>query len=149
MNQKGFSIKELLFAVVGIGILCTLAIPKYYSLHHVREKAKVKKVIMTVQSAVQKSIKDATKPHTSYLVSVTNLFPTQLDEEESNQMCKNCFSDFLDKGLSDPLWYKVSDLEYLYSVNGNHTARSDFEEPGDLKIKYNPKSGMFLITKFK
>lgn len=40
MNQKGFTVKELVMVLVVIGLLCAFSIPMFYKMQSEREKQK-------------------------------------------------------------------------------------------------------------
>lgn len=114
---------------VVIGILCGAAIPQYYAIQNSRRQRLMEETIRDVQAAIFK-LKTAG-------ADLEESFPSSLDHEPAGQACQNCFSLVLEKGIKDPLWFKASDTEYLFSRNGNHERPADYRESGDFKIIYD------------
>lgn len=130
-NQMGFTIKELLMVLVVIGLLCVAVIPQFFSMQNSRRRSEMEKVISVLQNILVENSKNTNQ---------TN-FPQSLDTQKSQTFCTSCFDVLLKKGISSKLWYKVSDTEYLFSVNGNHENQQAFHEEGDVKIIYQPTTG--------
>lgn len=141
MKNLGFTIKELLMVIVVIGILCLAAIPQYFAMQNTRRHTEMEKIVKKVQAAIFQGKKTHEDQNTT--------FPSALDREPINRKCLNCFSLILNKGVKNPLWFKISETEYLYSRNGNTNTIEDYKESGDFKITYDTKTGTLIATQIE
>ena len=121
--------------LVIIGILCFAAIPGYNYLQDSKRHSDMELTLQKIRVSLMKK---------SQVNGSTELsFPNRLDEEPSNQVCKNCFSLILEKGVNNSLWYKVSETEYLFSKNGEPKSAKEYRNPGNFRVKYNVLNGGF------
>lgn len=134
LNQKGFTIKELLMVFVVIAILCLAAIPPFFALQQSRRRTEMEKTATELRLSLEEIKKKGAT------------LPQILDDNPDQSSCLNCFSALLIEGLNNPLWYKFAPTVYLYSTNGNHDAPTDYQEPGDFKIEYDATKGDFSVT---
>ncbi len=140
-NNKGFSGKELLATLIVIVILCAIAIPIFNALQDQRREHQVRDVIRVIQTAIEK--KKISTPDTLE----QKPYPQVLDDQPVGQPCHACFNAVFKRGISNPLWFKISDAEYAYSRNGDFGSAEKYTEKGDLRVIYNATSGKLTVEK--
>lgn len=141
LNISGFTGKELLLTLIVIGVLCAAAIPIFNALQDQRREHQVGNVVRFIQTAIDKktTVASTTSPQTQLLQA--------LDDQPSGKPCSTCFNTILKRGISNPLWFKISDAEYAFSHNGNFGSAEKYTEKGDLRVMYDATSGKLTVEK--
>jgi type II secretory pathway pseudopilin PulG len=125
-NQNGFSSKEFLMVIVVLAILCILAIPPFFALQSSRRRSDMENKVRTLQEKI------TSVPQTTPRLA-------SLDTNPIQSPCLTCFETIEQESTNNPLWFKFSDTVYLYSTNGNHERVTDYQEPGDFKLQFDPE----------
>ena len=119
-NEKGFTLIELIMVIVILGILASVAIPKFFDLQSDAKEAAEKGAVGGIRSGLQ----------TYY--AKHHKFPTALDSA-SNGACTTtnaCFVNILDQGGVTSDWARVSNTVYTGPAGSTFT--------------YTPETGSFL-----
>lgn len=124
--KKGFTLIELVFVIVILGVLATVAIPKLVVTRDDAEIARAKAQIAAIRSAIQTS-------RNAQILAGKASYPDSLEKKDTTSSNKDCFFSAI---LTTPLcgndgWTKSNDT---YTV-----------EAGDEKVNftYNSTTGAF------
>lgn len=133
-STAGFSIKELIMTLVVIGILGVIAIPPYFSLQETRRVTRMQRLVKQLNVSV------------NVIKNSDGAYPKTLDNASNGEFCKACFVNLVPRLKVDQSeWYKVSDTEYLFFLDGFDAKKANFELKGDYRITYDPNAGTFDI----
>jgi general secretion pathway protein G len=129
--KKSFTLIELIFVIVIIGLLASFAVPKFMQTYYSAKSSNVKSVISSLRTAIE------TK-HGENIIddSATENYPFPLDNAELKKSNQKLFSRVLknpiNSCLSDNCWYKddnTSDSEtYAFKYNDNTTLKVTYYE---------------------
>lgn len=114
MNQKGFTLMELILIIVILGILAISALPRYLNLAAEAERVERDGIVGAVRSGI--ALHRAREIASSE--DGTGSFPQSLDDLPADTQCntkKICFSSVLPTGTGDPSWHKLSDTDYSFN----------------------------------
>lgn len=129
-----------LVVVVGLILALTVAsIPLFYHLRKTSRERDARDLVSQMQARMVAS-------HIDHLLGDKNSEQVhQLDSNPAPDECARCFETVLEKGLTSKSWFKQSDTEYLFSVNGGEQKPIDFQKSGNLKMIYVPATGQIKI----
>ncbi|BCD67465.1 type II secretion system protein [Nitratiruptor sp. YY09-18] len=120
--KRAFTLIELLFVILAIGILASIAIPKFTGALNEAKLAEVKSTVTAVRSGLQvyknKHILLGQSPYPNDLSGSSGLFEKVLPHPVAQDTQKG--------------WEKVSNTLYKYHLDGNIIA-----------FTYNPTNGSF------
>ncbi|HLD45705.1 MAG TPA: type II secretion system protein [bacterium] len=111
MNNKGFTLIELILVIAILGIMAVSAMPKIFSLTNEANEAVMNGVLGQLQAAV--AIWEAKQMATTGSVPLV----AQFDALPNNTLCSvvnRCFSDFLKDPITQSGWRKKDKFQYLY-----------------------------------
>ena len=133
--KKAFSMIELVFVIVIIGILAAIAIPKLSATRDDATISKVRSDISNIRGAIANL-------HTKKMMMGINYYPEALDDATKNQEGEELFDgnssigELLNYPIiskdSDGHWMKKDDTNYTVKIMGN-----------DVKFDYNSSNGHF------
>jgi prepilin-type N-terminal cleavage/methylation domain-containing protein len=143
--KKAFTLIELIFVIVIIGVLASFAIPKFRNLTTNAKSSGVKSVVTSVQSSIDNFhgkwiindnyvwIGADGEDHSAYFDN-TNGYPTQLDDnngkEVFNWVLKRAIPTCA-SGKTNGCWKEESQNVYSYYYDANDV----------LKLEYNSTNG--------
>ena len=146
MKKKAFTLLELVFVIVVIGILASIAIPKFAATRDDAVFVKVKGQIADIRSAIATF-------RAQTLASGSLAFPTSLDKGVANNTSGvNLFDDndsddtyrLLDYGIVSDYqksggWWKTGTNQYAVRVRGTSA-------DVDIPFLYDKNTGQFTCT---
>ena len=126
--KKAFTLIELVFVIVILGILATVAIPKLIVTRDDAEIAKAKSQIAAVRSGIQLK-------RNEMILSGTQGYPTNLEDGTC------CFGGILSTRIEE----RKDDNSYGWKKNtdGTYTINTNKEQ---VKFTYSPSDGSFKCT---
>ena len=140
MKKNGFSILEIIFVIVILGILASVAIPRFAITTDEAYIARAKSTINNIRSAIITIRSEGILiGNTSFLSKLDNLASTTSNDND------NLFdTDGTREILQNPIlsstnnggWSKTNTNEYTFFLNNNQTI-----------FKYNPSTGTFNCDK--
>lgn len=134
LSVSGFTLPELAMVLGVIAVLCLVSIPEFYVLQNSRRETEMYKVIQSMQVW----LKGKKSP---YPATATPNFPAKLDNQQPKTICQSCFSEGMENPLDNANWYKVTDSDYFFSRDGDHSSPEDYQENGDFTIHYEASTG--------
>lgn len=121
LRKNGFTLIELIMVIVILGILASVAIPKYYDLLTEAEISAEKGVVGGVRAGIMTYYANA-------CATATCIYPTTLDSAAvglCNVSGLPCFDSVLDQGgISDGTWTKASPTTYTGPAGNTYTYTS-------------------------
>ncbi|BBG65009.1 type II secretion envelope pseudopilin protein [Hydrogenimonas sp.] len=121
---------ELVFVIVVIGILASVAMPRLWVTRDDAIITKGRSDVATIRSAI------ATLKQKNLLEQASTLLPATLDTAASNTENEQLFTNLLDYPIyskdADGHWMKTGNTEYSYKVMNNSVV-----------FDYNPATGRF------
>jgi general secretion pathway protein G len=132
--KKSFTLIELIFVIVIIGLLASFAVPKFLQTYYSAKSSNVKSVVSSLRTAIE------TK-HGENIIddSATENYPFPLDNAELNKSKQKLFSRVLknpiNSCLSDNCWYKDS------NTSDSETYGFKYKDDTTLKFTYYEKNG--------
>jgi general secretion pathway protein G len=134
--KKAFSFIELIFVIVILGILATIAVPKLFATRTDAQIAKARADISTIRSAIENF-------YTTNLMKGVDAYPSVLDTAQQNKENEKLFEGDRSKGevlLNYPIysknanghWMKVGDTNYTIKIMNI-----------DVKFNYDNQTGNF------
>ncbi len=128
--RKGFTLLELVFVIVVIGILASVAVPKLWVTRDDAIVSKGRSDVATIRGAI------STQKQKNLLEGQALLLPAQLDAAAVNTENEALFSNVLEYPVysknADGNWMKTATTKYSYKVMGN-----------DVVFDYNSTTGKF------
>jgi len=114
-NYKGFTLIELVMVIVILGILASVAVPKFQNIADKAKEAATLGVVGGVRAGIM----------TTYAYNIlnnlevaTNYYPSQLDNASASTTARvgnEFFDNVLDQGGITRDWTKGSDAAYYYT----------------------------------
>lgn len=136
MNNRGFTLIELILVITIIAITAVVALPSFIDVRLNAEAVAKDGVAGAVQTGiVLYQAKDL-------LDGGFGGYPAALDSVGANRECSAanpCFTEVLTGGLTDESWLKVNDREYQFSYGDNFAPET---------YKYDPNTGLFTLQVF-
>lgn len=126
--------------LVVIGLLCFVSVPQFYTMRSAHRRSEANNTIERLRIALA----SANSKSNERTITIESL-----DDEPAGKPCVACFTIAYDKGLKDHLWFKVSNLEYIYAINNNPENVSAYSSRGNLKLKFDRNSHQILIEEIK
>ena len=132
--KKSFTLIELIFVIVIIGLLGTFAVPKFMQTYFSAKSSSAKSVVSSLRSAIEVK-------HGENIIddSSTENYPFPLDNAELNASGQKLFSRVLknpiNSCLSTDCWYKEDNTSTTETYGFKYT------EDATLKIKYYEENG--------
>jgi len=133
--KKSFTMLELVFVIVILGILAAVAVPKLFVTRDDAVITKVRTDVSNIRSAILNL-------HTKNLMRGINIYPEALDDANANQEGEELFDGNSSIGIlldypiysknSDGHWMKVGDTNYSVKVMQT-----------DVKFNYYNSNGHF------
>lgn len=124
INSKAFTIIELLFVIIIIGILATVALPKFSESYKQSLISKAQSKVSAIRSGLQvyknKHILQGLPP-----------YPTALDSD-NNHLFDQVLPSAITPGTSSGDWQKIGTNQYKYILND-----------GYIVFRYNNSNGQF------
>lgn len=128
MKKSAFTMIELIFVIVVLGILAAVAIPKFSSVKESTDLSRGKSDVASIRSAIMNERQSRIiKGDSSYLTTLTDSNTTLFDKILKPYGIK--------AGTSSGEWSKVSDTEYKFKVGST-----------DCTFIYDPSDGSFKYT---
>ena len=141
--QKAFTLIELIFVIVIIGLLAVVAVPKFINLTAHAKTASIKSVVSSVQDSIENI-------HAKWLVNED--FVWDVDGDGQNDLNANGYPEKLDEGKDEKKLFKYVLKIPVYSCGDK--AKNCWKEYDDkryeyiftpdkiLKIDYNDTQGL-------
>lgn len=129
LNQKGFTLIELVLVITILGILAVAALPQFIDVSSDAATASMNGVVGAVKEGVQLS-----RANDLVQNGPPGSYPATLDAS-ANGTCTSanlCFSTVIQSGVDDGSWNRDSDTSYTYT-NGSITQT----------FTYDPAAGTF------
>ncbi len=129
-SRPAFTMLELVFVIVVIGILASVAMPKLWVTRDDAIIAKGRSDVATIRGSI------STMKQKNLLEGNSTLLPAELDSASNNTENEELFSKILDYPIysksGDGHWMKTDTTKYSYKVMGNSVV-----------FTYNPATGRF------
>ncbi len=119
MNNKGFTLVELILVISIIGILAVTAIPKFYDLTASAQQAAEDGIVAAVRAGINNA-------YMNNLAAGNDSFPANLDGN-ATAACATCFDTVLKNGISDG-WSRAGQV---------------YTAPDTTTYTYTPANGTF------
>jgi len=125
--KKSFSMIELIFVIIIIGILSAIAIPKLFATRDDAIITKIRSDVSTIRSAIA-------NVHSKNLMKGNNAYPEALDDAANNQEGEELFDGNSTVGylLDYPIYSKDADGHWMKTDDTNYTVKIM-----DTVIKFN------------
>ena len=133
--KKAFSMLELIFVIVIIGILAAVAIPRMAATRDDAVITKVRTDVSNIRSAIANL-------HTKNLMKGIASYPEALDDAEANVEGEELFDGNSSIGvlLDYPIYSKNADGHWMKTDDTNYTVKV---MNTDVKFNYYPSNGHF------
>lgn len=111
-QQKGFTLIEILMAMVVLSMLSFVVFPRFYDMARRSHEAMRVASLTNIRAAIsfERADRLVVNPESNYV--------TSLDANENNTDCETCFSSIMHnpiKGTQKSGWSKVGSNTYFYS----------------------------------
>ena len=124
MNQRGFATLEVILMVVIIGILATVAVPRFTDVTTKANTAKIQSDLTTIDTAIQIYYMEKG----DYPDNVNALVTANYIMDEPKPPTGNAFVDGNSTKIDDDE-YKISDNRATLKMNGGDKKAGDFSAP--------------------
>ena len=133
--KKAFSMIELVFVIVIIGILAAVALPKLWATRDDAIITKVRTEISSIRSAIQSL-------HTKNLMKGVDSYPEALDDANANQEGEELFDGNSSIGvlLDYPIYSKNENGHWMKTDDTNYTVKI---QDNEIKFNYYNSNGHF------
>ena len=122
--KHAFTMIELIFVIVVIGILAAIAIPKFAVTRDDANIVKGKSNVASIQSAL-------VTQRTSNIMRGEPRYPEQLDDADENEVGEPLFGNILDRPItssdSSGGWMKIDDNEYEFHISASKSATFSYD----------------------
>jgi len=119
-NRKAFTMLELVFVIVIIGVLSAIAIPKFDATAKMAQMSKGKNTLSIVRSAIaterQKSILRGTGSTTISIYNAPGRVFTRFTDENGTRILDNDLPDCTEIGC----WHATNNLIYAFYTDGSN-----------------------------
>ena len=133
--EKSFTMIELIFVIVIVGILASIAVPKMFATRDDAYIAKVRTDVSNIRSAIANL-------HTKNLMKGDASYPEALDDAAKNTEGEELFdgNDSIGHLLDYPIYSKQADGHWMKTGDTNYTVRVLNQ---DVKFNYYSSNGHF------
>jgi general secretion pathway protein G len=133
--KKAFTMIELIFAIVVIGILASIALPKLWATRDDAIITKVRSDVANIRSAI-------TNLHTKNLMTGIDSYPEALDDADANKEGEELFDGNSSIGqlLNYPIYSKNANGHWMKTDDTNYTVKV---MSNDIKFNYYKDNGHF------
>jgi len=133
--KKSFTMLELIFVIVILGILASVAIPKLFATRDDAVIAKIRTDVANIRSAIANL-------HTKKLMQGLSAYPEALDDADANTEEEKLFDGNSSIGilLDYPIYAKKTDGHWMKTDDTNYTVKV---MNTDVKFNYYPSNGKF------
>lgn len=146
MNKNAFTMIELIFAIVIIGILSAVALPKFFDLRFKTELANLKSEIEAINSKTNSQLLK------NIILGSNNSFEDfETKTPDPNKIFTNLFKDGLDKGNENKGWFYLGKKEDKDSAitpwDAKYNPEADYKNYLS-SVTDRTKDGVYLIYKY-
>jgi general secretion pathway protein G len=133
--KKAFTMIELIFVIVVIGILASVALPKLWATRDDAIITKVRTDVANIRSAIENL-------HTQKLMMGIDSYPEALDDAQKNKEGEELFdgNSSIGKLLNYPIYSKNADGHWMKTDDTNYTVKVMSK---DIKFNYYNDNGYF------
>ena len=124
-TKKGFTLIEIVMAIVIIGMLAIMALPKYMDLNEESLVAERDGIVSSVNAAI------LLKHSKNMSLRGEDTYPRELDNEPIGR-CIKCFGNVMNNPLDDKNWKKVEPNVYVFTIGDDA-----------FRYTYSSKNGSF------
>jgi len=128
MKKNAFTMVELIFVIVILGILAAVAVPKFMVTRDDAQIAKIRTDISSIRSAIQNQ-------YTQNLMRGNNEYPSPLDNAGDGENEK-LFSNI----LTYPIYSKDANGHWMKRADGNYSVKVMDQQ---VVFEYNTSNGSF------
>ncbi|MDY0124006.1 prepilin-type N-terminal cleavage/methylation domain-containing protein [Sulfurimonas sp.] len=134
--SRAFTVIELIFVIVVLGILATVALPKFGATREVADIAKGRGDVATIRTAIANERQtQVIKGNTSYINKLSSSSTTLFTGDTSVTPNRTLLTYGIKAGAGSGDWTKNSDTEYVFTVGSSVNT-----------FTYTPSDGKFLCT---
>lgn len=134
--SRAFTMIELIFVIVVLGILAGIALPKFGATREIADIAKGRADVATIRTAIANERQtQVIKGNTSYIAKLSSGSTTLFTGDTSVEPDRNLLAYGIKAGTGSGDWAKTSDTEYTFKVGSTTTP-----------FTYEPSVGTFTCT---
>jgi general secretion pathway protein G len=134
--SRAFTMIELIFVIVVLGILAGIALPKFGATREIADIAKGRGDVATIRTAIANERQtQVIKGNTSYIAKLSSSTTTLFTGDTSVTPNRNLLAYGITAGAGSGHWTKNSDTEYIFKVGESQNT-----------FTYTSSDGKFLCT---
>lgn len=134
--SRAFTMIELIFVIVVLGILAGVALPKFGATREIADIAKGRADVATIRTAIANERQtQVIKGNTSYINKLSSSSTTLFTGDTSVTPNRNLLAYGIKAGTGSGDWAKTSDTEYIFKVGESENT-----------FTYTSSDGKFLCT---